>query len=1625
MKKNYLIKVEKTKTVLSVFMFFVVLFSNTQYAQTLSNNCAGASTFNVNQQYTALTVSDNVINDPTAATCNSQPITRDGWLKFDAISNETVIKVAASSRNLMLYAYSGSCGSLTYLSCENATTGSGSQTETLILPTVSGTTYFIRVANTTNNSMSITSLMLLSNDKCSDAITLTSNPNTCVTTTGSTIGARDNNETGDCTTGTEKSVWYRFQAVETTHVVTVDGRSGFNAVVNVINNCGSTTTPSGGGCVNNTFDNGIETLTLTGLTIGNYYLIQIHDYNGDETANAFTICVTHVPTCLTPVAQPTSLAFGSVTTNSIAGSFTAAIPAPDKYLVLISTSATAPSPGPANGTTYTVGNTISGATVLSASNATSFTASGLTGNTRYYFYIYSYNDTLCNNVAYNTIAPLNGNNVTCPAVPNTVTTSGITSNAFTLNWAIPTGGSAASLNYTIQVTTDAGYTANIAGSPFTTSSLTHTITGLNGVTTYYYRIRANNSCSSNWVTGNITTLFPNDECSSAIPLSISSTCTYLASTNVGATSSSGIPAPGCANYNNNDAWYSAVVPSTGILNVELQAGTMTDSGMAFYSGSCGALTLLECDDDDGTGAMSSISMTGLTPGQIIYIRVWRYSGGSGTFDICATTPSCPQPSDLFANILSTSSASVYWSAPTPPASNGYQYFLSTTNTPPTGGSTPTGTTAPGVIGVTLTGLTNGQLYYLWVRSDCGGGDRSPWFGPTNFTPCAVGNGQGTTDLECPSIVAGGTGMNGLDPSAVVCTASTCSNLEATYPVLNSTSNYTVSAIAYNPPYQFGCLQNPVSVNVDDVWSQAINLPFNFCFFGNNYDRCLIGSNGNITFDLTNNTPGGYNAWSFNTNLPSTSLFRNTIFGVYHDIDPSVGGEIGWELITLDTGCRALVASWNDIPMFSSSCNSILYTGMIVLYENSNVIDVFIKEKNVCSTWNNGNAIVGIQNADATSAVVAPNRNGLDTDWTVTNEAWRFTPSGPSITSVKWYEGNGTSGPVVGTSNNISVCPVTTTTYTAEVTYNLCSGAQLKYTDNTTVTVNGNKIWTGSVDTDWNKANNWSPSGVPTSSNCVIIPDTTNDPVISGSNFKAYGYNMDIQSNANLLLNSNNHLTITDFAKVNGSFNIKDSSNFIQINDSALNTGTISMDRNTNVRKFDYVYWSSPVANFNSAAISPTTPSYGIYKWEPVTPNTNGGQGYWTSGSENMVLGKGYIVRGPNAYSASTPSIYTATFTGVPNNGIIQPTISRGSYTGAPYAGTNGATITNLDDNWNLIGNPYPSAINANTFLTNNTNINGTVRLWTHGNPISTSYSNPFYASYQYNYSVNDYVTYNGTGSTPPGFNGKIGAGQAFFVIMNDGAAGSSTVTFNNSLRSDNHDNSQFYRTSSQSTIENLEKNRIWLSLVDANNVAATTLVGYIENATNDEDRMFDGACKPGVELGIYSKIEDKTMLIQGRALPFNSSDTVPVGVTIPSNGMYNIAINQVDGLFEGDTQDIYLEDTVENTIHDLKQAPYSFNATVGNYPNRFILRYTTNALAVNDLNIEKVFAFITQQTIHIQAESAIKNVTVYDVSGKAIITLKGDGTSNKIENAFPYANGVYIAKIKLENGTTISKKLLN
>ncbi|MBK5285979.1 MAG: SprB repeat-containing protein, partial [Bacteroidia bacterium] len=257
----------------------------------------------------------------------------------------------------------------------------------------------------------------------------------------------------------------------------------------------------------------------------------------------------------------------------------------------------------------------------------------------------------------------------------------------------------------------------------------------------------------------------------------------------------------------------------------------------------------------------------------------------------------------------------------------------------------------------------------------------------------------------------------------------CTTLTATVQGTVTTTSYTADSIPYTPySYNTG---TPVLIGVDDLWSGVITLPFCFDFYGATYNQCIIGSNGCIGFNIAN--ANQYNTWPIGAPIPSAAPtdMLNTIMGPWHDVDPGVAGQQYFDLQGT-APCRRLVVSWYQIAMFQ--CNSLIATHQIVLYETTNIIEVYIENKPICITWNAGTAIEGIQDNTGTQAVVVPGRN-YPTQWTASNDAWRFTPAGAPQYTLTWLNGNNP----IGTGDTITVCPAVTTTYTAQLVNNTCSG----------------------------------------------------------------------------------------------------------------------------------------------------------------------------------------------------------------------------------------------------------------------------------------------------------------------------------------------------------------------------------------------------------------------------------------------------------------------------------------------------------------------------------------------------------------------------------------------------------
>lgn len=551
---------------------------------------------------------------------------------------------------------------------------------------------------------------------------------------------------------------------------------------------------------------------------------------------------------------------------------------------------------------------------------------------------------------------------------------------------------------------------------------------------------------------------------------------------------------------------------------------------------------------------------------------------------------------------------------------------------------------------------------------------------------------------------------------------------------------------------------------------------------------------------------------------------------------------------------------------------------------------------------------------------------------------------------------------------------------------------------------------------------------------------SNDLIASGD--------LTIKSGRTVNIDPNGYIKAYKALNHSGDLTIQSNGQLIQVDDTNSNTGTYTgtkfqVTRNYTATNVDYVYWGTPTKSF---AVSNLPTGY-RYEWNPLFDNTNLTQGNWiTPSTATMTAGKGYIARTFNG--SATNITLPFTFRGEPNNGNITVPISRGNYfgdgttTGLNYtvpSSPNRVTVTRWDDNWNLVSNPYPSAINALTFLSNNSNIEGFVYFWTHQQgPVSTV--DPYYNDFLLNYSSTvNYVLYNslGVSSGPASFNGKIASGQGFFVLMSDGSPTTSNVTFNNSMRYTAatfapHNNSQFFKTTSpsQETIGEEEKHRIWLDIVSAQGDSNRTLIGYVENATIDKDRMYDAITRLDNSLKIVSYLNAQNpqeFIIQGRGLPFNENDSVCLGVVIPASGTYKIGIGALDGMFYG-SQNIYIEDKLLNIIQSIKTEPYTFTANSGQFNNRFVLRYTDGS-ALDNPNFETLNNSVVVATNQgeLTIKSSIENIQdliVYDILGRQLFEAKGINNTDFMASNISMSQQTLIVKIRLENGVTISRKII-
>jgi len=528
-----------------------------------------------------------------------------------------------------------------------------------------------------------------------------------------------------------------------------------------------------------------------------------------------------------------------------------------------------------------------------------------------------------------------------------------------------------------------------------------------------------------------------------------------------------------------------------------------------------------------------------------------------------------------------------------------------------------------------------------------------------------------------------------------------------------------------------------------------------------------------------------------------------------------------------------------------------------------------------------------------------------------------------------------------------------------------------------------------------------------------IPDKTKSAIVSGTYANSNGSfeSCDLTVNAGATINfdsggsGSNYILVENDLTVStaGTFIIGDTEALVTVNPNGIMSGNIEKrEVTTSLNNFrDFTYWSSPVNTTIEQAFAGVDPNR-IFEWDAAA----NGMGDWAPASGSMTSSRGYISEAPSTTLGG--GTHSVSFIGTPNNGTegIQVVFNTSD---DPFRALN----------FNLIGNPYPSAINIDDFIqsSSNNDMDGTIWLWTHITAIDTS--GEFLGL--------DYATYNLTGGisaapsggSPP--TGNIGSGQGFFVYAVSGGP----VFFENSMRLKGQ-NTQFFRAPDAKSTVAQEKDRVWLN-VESNTGGAFSqiLVGFFDKATDGHDRGYDGTRLGASWIDFYSKIDTVHYAVQGLS-SFDLDKRVSIGFDtyIPDAMTYKISIDNVEGALNDN--DLYLVDNELNIVHDLKLASYEFDVNgEGIFPDRFTLQFNKSTLGVDDLELSNDFVVINEEnTLRLKSNTVITDIKVYDILGRLLIDTEPNDSEFEINTQAIRKGTVLILNATFDNGAEVSKKAI-
>ncbi|MBK7029740.1 MAG: T9SS type A sorting domain-containing protein, partial [Bacteroidales bacterium] len=469
-------------------------------------------------------------------------------------------------------------------------------------------------------------------------------------------------------------------------------------------------------------------------------------------------------------------------------------------------------------------------------------------------------------------------------------------------------------------------------------------------------------------------------------------------------------------------------------------------------------------------------------------------------------------------------------------------------------------------------------------------------------------------------------------------------------------------------------------------------------------------------------------------------------------------------------------------------------------------------------------------------------------------------------------------------------------------------------------------WNGSVNEDWFEGGNW------TTEVGAVVPAATTTVLIPGG--------------------LTTYPTLTAPASC-ASFTINDGGSFI--GSEFLTASSVLVKRDITNTKAHFL--STPVSGTTIGGVFSN--SLTVWAREYVALSGTWVFRYLT---DPFVVGKGYNV------STTTPTV-TANFVGALNTPPV-------------FAGA----LSTANGGWNLLGNPYTSAIDWDGVVLNN--VSASVAVWDGFNILGAPT-----AGYRY------YSSSTGIGTF--GFTGIIPAENGFFVTATGASA---SIDMPAATRV--HSTAPFFKGS--------------LANVLRVNVAGNSLndetVIHFENAATANFDNFDGK-KLDSDASLFSVVNGDRLWLN--SFPLEGNEVVDLGFKANADGEYTFTASGIES-FDGFTP-VLLEDLKLNKVQDLRQnANYSFSYVNGDSENRFKLHFK-NANGMSDLNTTGISVYSLDKSVVINNNTQLAGeVWIYDVTGRELIhTSMSSDAKTIIPVKAPTAN--YMVKVVTANGSVNQK----